>query len=846
MLKLELRDYQEECKRIIESKKSGSYLIRMATGLGKCFAKGTKIRMYDGGIKVVEDIKPGDKVMGWDLRPRHVSSTTSGHEPMVAISRKGYNDYIVNISHILCLIVMDPNGVTDYEGKKYNHLDFINIEVYNYLKCSRQFKNGTMGYAVNIITPNKISTHRIQIKPKEYGEYFGFTLTDNVDRRFLLKDGTVVHNTVTFSSLERKGKVLVLAHREELINQPAQYYDCPVGFEQEKRTSRGEEVVLATVQTLKNRLKKFKPDEFDTIITDECHHAPAPTYRTIYNYFKPRLHLGFTATPNRGDGVRLDDIYEDIIFDRDLRWGITNGYLADIECYRADIGFDLSKVRCRMGDYAQKDLETAMDITKLNKAIAEAYHNYTTGQTLIFATSVKHAYNIAKYIKGAAVVTSHSKDRDVIIEKFKRGKIKVLVNVMVFTEGIDLPNIETVIIARPTQNTSLYTQMVGRGLRLYEGKTKLRLIDCVGESGKHDLCTAPSLLGIDMKLVPKNKRHKVTGDIFSLENIILKESDVPESWIKNMELVNIWAKEQSYDTKDVNWFRLPNGDFICRLPAEKPIVIKAPNELGKTVFEGQTMDMQKAFDRAYEILKTNHSDSQQIWNLSKARVWGSQPATIKQKQYIKQVCPDFKKSRLTRLEASQILNRVFTNTETSSGGFNISFSGSSKSGFRYVPVDDILNNIPPEEYVTIYMYTTGSNPKKDKITRITTMKFRNGNQTNVLDITVNDVSDSTQKNTMDIKDAISKLQGFIGSLPIVGHQVSFATQFLMANGYKPKRNFVIDTMAPVKIIHPQLNDYSLNNLEEIAYPKTVIQTPRYKKLVQTSLLLQNLKNDGIK
>ena len=144
--------------------------------------------------------------------------------------------------------------------------------------------------------------------------------------------------------------MLILSHRDELVHQPEKYFDCTFGVEQGSETSHGEEVISASVQSLVRRLHKFKPDDFDVMVTDECHHSTAPTYRKIYDYFKPRLHIGFTATPNRNDGVGLKAIYDDIIYDRNLKWGIENHYLSDIRCLRVDIGVDLRKVAQRLGD----------------------------------------------------------------------------------------------------------------------------------------------------------------------------------------------------------------------------------------------------------------------------------------------------------------------------------------------------------------------------------------------------------------------------------------------------------------------------------------------------------------
>ena len=136
--------------------------------------------------------------------------------------------------------------------------------------------------------------------------------------RFLIQMATGSGKTVCFSRIPRKGKVLILSHRDELVRQPIKYYDVPVGIEQGVNKSNGEEIVSASVQSLVRRLNRFTRDEFDMVIVDECHHSSSPTYQKIIGHFNPRLLLGFTATPNRADGTGLDKIFDDIIFERDL------------------------------------------------------------------------------------------------------------------------------------------------------------------------------------------------------------------------------------------------------------------------------------------------------------------------------------------------------------------------------------------------------------------------------------------------------------------------------------------------------------------------------------------------
>lgn len=476
---------------------------------------------------------------------------------------------------------------------------------------------------------------------------------------YLVQMATGMGKTVTFANLPRHGeRMLILSHREELVEQPRKYFDCSYGVERASQHSSGEEVVSASVQSLTRRLDRYRPDDFGLIICDEAHHAAASTYRKIFDYFKPEKLIGFTATPNRGDKVRLSDVFSKIIFQRDLRWGIQKGYLCDIFCKRIDIGYDLTAVHTRRGDYAPGELEEAMDGTA--DAIAQAYREHAVGATLIFAVSVNHANEIAGKIPGAVVVTGETKNRAAIIEAFTAGEIPCIVNCMVFTEGTDIPRVETVIVARPTQSESLYAQMVGRGLRLYPGKEKLVLIDCVGVTGKASLCTAPSLLGMDMDNVPARKAKEIQGDLFSLPMKLAAASDCPESWIKNVQIVDLWAQEQKYNTHDINFFKMPDGSLVCSLTDRERIVIPCPDALGMVSLpNGYRIGMQEAIDIAYSKLVRDYSECSYLWDLQQVRRWGRAPASQKQMEIIQKRCKGFDTAGLTKGDASQILNRLF-------------------------------------------------------------------------------------------------------------------------------------------------------------------------------------------
>lgn len=442
--------------------------------------------------------------------------------------------------------------------------------------------------------------------------------------RYLIQMATGLGKTVTFSQIPFKKRLLILSHRQELVTQPKKFFNCSYGIDQGQNKSNGEKVISASIQTLVNRLNNFKPDDFDYIIVDEAHHSAAPTYKKIIEYFKPEYLLGFTATPNRADKTKLNDIFDEIIFERSLKWGILNNYLCGIDCKRAIIDYDLSDVKQSGGDYQAKSLDLAVNIDKANDGIVEAYNKYARGQTIIFCTSVNHCYEIQKKIEGSKVIDGKTKkeDREQIIKDFTDRKFKCLVNCLVFTEGTDIPLIETVIIARPTKNASLYTQMVGRGLRLHKDKDKLLLIDCVGASSL-DLCTAPTLMGLNPQILDKKDQDKIEGDLFELEGLIDFYVDSPRTWVKNIENVEIFKKKNGYDTHNVNYMLMGNGNLRLKLKSID-LTIKCPDKLGFTTMNnGKKIKLQKAFDLIYNFMVENFQEASPIWDTQKIKRWGN-------------------------------------------------------------------------------------------------------------------------------------------------------------------------------------------------------------------------------
>jgi superfamily II DNA or RNA helicase len=481
---------------------------------------------------------------------------------------------------------------------------------------------------------------------------------------------TGLGKTFIFSHLPRRGRVLILSHREELVHQPEKYFDCSFGIEQGKEHSNGEEVVSASVQTLVRRLDKFDPYDFDTIITDEAHHATANSYRKIYDYFKPRVHLGFTATPDRADKADLNKIFDDIIYTKDIKWAIKNGFLTDIDCIQVDVGFDLRKVHKQMGDFKVNELCDAINRPEVVEAVADAYHQYAKGQTLIFAANVAHANSIADHIPNSIVVTGDTPNRAEIIERFTNREIPCLVNCMVFTEGTDIPLIETVIMARPTNNQSLYNQAVGRGLRLYPGKETLTLIDCVGVTGRLDICTAPTLFGLGTDLV--KDKTKLRGKLTEIGELIEVLTDTPVSWIRGAKKVNLFAEDENFDLNDLNFILMPDQSLRLSIGDGISITIPQTDARGITsavikkgnavLHQHQPADIQTNINHVKEYLETYHAAARPLW--SKKNSWSNQFASIKQIQFIKNLAEqagreiDDSMLNISKQEASIIIERL--------------------------------------------------------------------------------------------------------------------------------------------------------------------------------------------
>lgn len=345
------------------------------------------------------------------------------------------------------------------------------------------------------------------------------------NRAALLVQATGTGKTIVFSEVakrivENNGRALILAHRDELINQARDKIllaqDLNSGIEKASQYAGNEPIVIGSVQTLRNasRLQRFDPNYFTHIIIDEAHHSVAPQYKAILNYFSNAKILGVTATPYRGDKKDLSAVFDSITYEYTLVEAIQDGFLSPILFKQIPLQIDLSGVHQSMGDFQVGELDNVLE-PYLNEIANIMVEECKGRKTVVFlpliATSEKFTYLLnSKGIK-AVEVNGKSPNRSEILNAFENGQIDVLCNSMLLTEGWDCPSVNCIVNLRPTRSEALYTQIIGRGTRKAEGKENLLVLDFLWQSERYDLCKASVLVAQNKKQEKKINEYFQTG-----------------------------------------------------------------------------------------------------------------------------------------------------------------------------------------------------------------------------------------------------------------------------------------------------------------------------------------------
>ena len=316
---------------------------------------------------------------------------------------------------------------------------------------------------------------------------------------------TIVFAAITNDCVQKGERVLILAHRGELLEQAADKIkkstglECAVEKADESCLNSWYRITVGSVQSLmrEKRLNQFDKHYFDTIIIDEAHHCISESYQRILDYFSDAKVLGVTATPDRGDMRNLGQVFNSLAYEYTLPKAIKEGYLSPIKALTIPLKLDLSSVSTQAGDFKASEIGTALD-PYLEQIAVEMTKYCADRKTVVFLplikTSQKFRDLLNKHGFRAAEVNGSSDDRTEVLKDFENNKYNVLCNSMLLTEGWDCPDVDCIVVLRPTKVRSLYCQMVGRGTRLSEGKTHLLLLDFLWHTERHELCHPANLI----------------------------------------------------------------------------------------------------------------------------------------------------------------------------------------------------------------------------------------------------------------------------------------------------------------------------------------------------------------
>jgi superfamily II DNA or RNA helicase len=382
---------------------------------------------------------------------------------------------------------------------------------------------------------------------------------------------TGMGKTVVFSALAEElvrhhgARPAVLVHRDELVRQTvaklqAVAPELTVGVIQGPRNELGRDVTVASVQTLSrsDRLDQTGVNTFSHLIVDECHHATAPSYRRIMDYF-PVPAVGFTATMARADSGKLGDVWDKVVCERDILDGIAAGYLCDVRGRTVQVdGLDLDEVARSRGDWQDGALGQALEESDAAEAVAQAYREHAKDRRgVLFAPTVASAGLFAQALDAEGIACeavfggTPAETRQAIYARVRAGDTQVLVNCMVLTEGFDMPELSCAVIARPTQHASLYTQMVGRVLRPFPGKADALVLDVAGVAARHRLATLVDLSTTTAKI------EMLAGE--SLADAAERVTEARERVAEHMRGEITWADVDLFGRSKSAWLMTPGG-----------------------------------------------------------------------------------------------------------------------------------------------------------------------------------------------------------------------------------------------------------------------------------------------
>lgn len=412
-------------------------------------------------------------------------------------------------------------------------------------------------------------------------------MRDKKETIALLYQATGTGKTVTAVMDAKRvgGRTLFVAHTMELVNQAYNTFkllwtETTVGKFAGSVKDYESNVICGSIQSVALNLDTFNDNDFDYIIIDEAHHATAETYQKVLAYFKPKFILGLTATPERADDTNILDIFQNTDHKLDIQTAVEIGALTNVRCIRIHTNIDMTKVRFNSVQYNIRDLDVKICVSERNKLIVDTWLKYVKDKrTVVFCASIKHAEQIADLFKKAgvnAVAVSggmKTSERNECLAKFASGEVKVLCACDLLNEGWDCPQTEVLFMARPTMSKVLYTQQLGRGMRLSEGKKFLMVFDFVDNASQYN---APYSLHRLFRL----KDYRAGATVLGKKGAREAEAALYEKGEKPDVIIDYPVDATDYEAVDIfNWQEEAAGmisqmEFVRRVDVQSETIEK--------------------------------------------------------------------------------------------------------------------------------------------------------------------------------------------------------------------------------------------------------------------------------
>src|SRR6516225_2202003 len=518
-------------------------------------------------------------------------------------------------------------------------------------------------------------TFRLAPRPYQYEAVAALlAATARGVHRPLLVLPTGTGKTIVFALLvqRRRGRSLILAHRDELIQQAVAKLHLvdptlTLGVVQAERDEHTAPAVVASVQTLSRRarLTRLVPD-FQTIVIDEAHHAPAPTYRRILDYcwaWHPDgpLVVGVTATPERGDHHSLRPVFDSIVYQKTLLEMMQAGYLVDLRALQVLLQADFDTLRTQQGDFVEAELETLLLAANAPAQVLAAFRTHAADRkALLFTPTVALAYAMAATSRTAGIPaealdgTTPLATRRAILQRLHTGATRVVANCAVLTEGFDEPSVDCIIIARPTQSAVLYQQMLGRGTRTYPGKTDCLMLDVVGVSTHHTLHTAATLFACDAERLARQSILEI------LERPVCQDQDEDTLLAGTLRStpVDLFAR------RALRWVQTRQGAWVLSLGAQHGTLRLRPDgpetwQVVQVRREAEPVQLGDTLPLPYaQGLAEDYARHLGVARLVEAEApWRQHPATEKQTGLLRKL-GIAARAELTKGEAAELLAAV--------------------------------------------------------------------------------------------------------------------------------------------------------------------------------------------